>query len=193
MPSPALSAHRSVQLPEGWRIVTANPEHRPMTPHRIIAAAGPSTATAATTGASVISALVVIVTGWHAWLFFAVLMAMTFELITHPHAAERRAREKAKQEHAEALSKLRRLLVPAFALALDAVMIAQSRETGVGWDLFTHAPLFALSLAWLLRLEGKAFLENVRQIEGVGVVPPGLDNALDRLQPEDQPALPPAS
>jgi hypothetical protein len=72
-------------------------------------------------------------------------------------------------------------MVPVFAFVLDAVLIAAARQSGKGLDIVQHGVVSAVALGWLLKVEGKAFLENIARKEGADVIPPGLAKTLDGL------------
>lgn len=182
MPSPALAPSRAT--PRRLRLVPAAPEKPPMTPYRLVTHPLGFIASTSSTSLGVGAAVLGIITGFQAWLFAGLIVAMLLDGATGANRARTNVHE-TYDPHADARgwrSKLSRLALVLLALVIDTMLVAVSREL---WPTlsagFARGWVTAGAIGWLFRVEALSVIDNVKRTQGAAVIPPGMKQALDQL------------
>ena len=160
----------------------------PMSPHRAYALAD-LTAAGVGLATGMLATLASILTGVHAWAFAGLLGTMLLDLVTATDRARTNQDETYDPEIAFTgwKGKGRRLALVALAFFLDTVLIAMSKESGIGEEVFAYGWTTAAAIGWLLRVEALSVIDNVRRTEGKRVVAPGFTVAVNAVAGGSQP------
>lgn len=154
-----------------------------MAPHRIVAQSL-GTAAASSTTLGVGAAIIGIVTGFQAWLFAGLIVAMLLDGITGANRARSNPNER-YDPHADFRgwrSKGARLALVVLALVIDAMLVAVASEVSPSAAAgFAHGWVTAGAIGWLFRIEARSVIDNVKRTEGAGVIPPGMEAAIDEI------------